>query len=70
MAQRARRFGGVYLDRALGVGTSLPSLATLLDVNGAAQFGAGPLKSTFTAPGGAAYALQLSSARRWPTAVR
>ncbi len=45
---------------SVGIGTTSP--ATLLDVNGAAQFGAGVTKSTFTAsPGGATYALQLSS---------
>lgn len=44
----------------LGVGTTNP--ATLLDVQGNAQFGSGATKSTFTAtPGGATFALQLSS---------
>jgi hypothetical protein len=44
----------------VGVGTIAP--ATLFDVNGSAQFGSGVAKSTFTAaPGGASYALQLSS---------
>ena len=45
---------------SVGIGTTSP--ATLLDVDGDAQFGSGPAKSTFTAtPGGATYALQLSS---------
>lgn len=44
----------------VGIGTAAPQLP--LDVNGAAQFGTSVTKSTFTAtPGGATYALQLSS---------
>jgi hypothetical protein len=44
----------------VGVSTGLPQGP--LDVNGSALFGAGASKSTFTAtPGGAVYALQLSS---------
>lgn len=44
----------------VGIGTSQPE--TTLDVQGAAQFGSGASKSTFTAtPGGSTYALQLSS---------
>lgn len=44
----------------VGIGTNLPG--TTFDVQGAAQFGPGTSKSTFTAaPGGSTYALQLSS---------
>lgn len=44
----------------VGIGTKNP--AATLDVNGAAQFGSGATKSTFTANvGGGTYALQLSS---------
>ena len=41
---------GVNFSGNVGVGTTSP--ATLLDVNGAAQFGSGAARSTFTAAGG------------------
>lgn len=48
------------LNGNVGIATRVPSLP--LDVNGAAQFGQGASRSTFTAaPGGSTFALQLSS---------
>jgi hypothetical protein len=50
----------VATDGRVGIATTTPQ--TTLDVSGSAQFGNGALKSTFTAtPGGATYALRLSS---------
>jgi hypothetical protein len=65
-ASAATPYGGVnittntFIQGNVGIGTKTP--ATVLDVAGSAQFGAGVLKSTFSAtPGASSYALYLSS---------